>query len=137
MRLDILSNAGKAGAEARWGKGQDGKRKRPQSDRNARKENNTLQNKLLFETFWITARRKIGKLDAERAFLKAMKRKDAGDLMAVWESYNAGIGSDLKYVPNPATWLNQGRWLDEATTQASGETGRARPLKSGGFYVGN
>ena len=92
----------------------------------------------LFVEFWKVAAKKVGKLDAEKSFTRAMKRKDADTLMERWAAFNAGInGGDMKYVPNPSTWLNQGRWLDEDPQAPAGETGTARPTGSGGFYVGN
>ena len=29
-----------------------------------------------------------------------------------------------KYIPNPATWLNQGRWEDEVPVEEAGDGGR-------------
>jgi len=67
-----------------------------------------------FDDFWKVAVRRVGKLAAERSFKKAIKRKDADTLMERWAAYNAGLNGDLKFEPHPATWLNQGRWLDDA-----------------------
>lgn len=90
-----------------------------------------------FDDFWKVAAKKVGKLAAERSFKTAMKRKDSDTLMERWAAFNAGINGDLKFVPNPATWLNQGRWLDEVAEAPGGELGSAKPLDHGGFYVGN
>jgi len=70
-----------------------------------------------FETFWSCYPRKIGKRQAWRSWkkLRPSKTKQEVILSAVeaakqsreWAKDNG------RYVPNPATWLNQGRWDDE------------------------
>lgn len=67
-----------------------------------------------FETFWKAYPKKIGKQAAKKAFDKvnipvetlvsAIRRQECS---AQWSKDNG------QYIPNPATWLNQGRWEDE------------------------
>lgn len=70
-----------------------------------------------FEDFWAAYPRKVGKLAAERAFKVALaKGATVTDLAAglnrqVWPS-------DPRFVPHPATWLNQGRWNDDPAAAA-------------------
>lgn len=64
-----------------------------------------------FEEFWAAYPRKAGKGAARVAYLKAIGKTDArtlldGVLAAQWPAAE-------KYIPHPATWLNQERWLDE------------------------
>ncbi len=133
------SRAGKAGARARWGLGDDGSRMRSpmrshsireEKKREEKKKPSTSGNGITpsltasFELFWESAKKKVGKLAAERAFKTAMKRKDSDTLMERWAAFNAGIDGDMKFIPNPATWLNQGRWLDED----SAPTPSGRPI---------
>lgn len=71
-----------------------------------------------FDRFWQAYPRKVGKKAAKRAFNKAnvpvetlvsaVQRQKCGKQ---WKKDNG------QYIPNPATWLNQGRWDDE-TDQA-------------------
>lgn len=69
-----------------------------------------------FATWWETYPRKTGKDAAARAYAKARKSADADALMAglanacaVWRAER----TEAKFIPHPATWLNQGRWQDE------------------------
>lgn len=67
-----------------------------------------------FEAFWTSYPRKVGKQAARKAFDKvnvpvktlvtAIERQKCS---AQWRKENG------RYIPNPATWLNQGRWEDE------------------------
>lgn len=71
-----------------------------------------------FEAFWAVYPRKVGKLAAKKAFervnmpletlLTALRRQKCS---AQWTAENG------RYIPNPATWLNQGRWEDEVRTE--------------------
>ena len=69
-----------------------------------------------FDRFWSVYPKKVGKEAARKAFLKA----DA-DLSVMLRAIEAQKQSRQwqedggKYIPNPATWLNQGRWEDEIT----------------------
>lgn len=70
-----------------------------------------------FDLFWKAYPKKVGKAAAERAFdkvkvsrqvlLDAVERQKHS---AQWERDNG------QFIPNPATWLNQGRWDDEVRT---------------------
>lgn len=72
-----------------------------------------------FEKFWSIYPRKAGKGKARDSFRKISPNSELLEkiLKAVeqqkkseqWEKDNG------KYIPNPATWLNQGRWDDELT----------------------
>lgn len=69
-----------------------------------------------FEQFWAVYPRKVGKKDALKAFKKAKTSVDV--LIAAIERQKQSqqwIKDDGQYIPNPATWLNQGRWEDEVT----------------------
>jgi hypothetical protein len=67
----------------------------------------------LFPSFWSAYPNKIGKRDAETAYKRALKRARHQTIME-------GLARALQcrrwadgYVPNPSTWLNQDRWLDQ------------------------
>lgn len=72
-----------------------------------------------FEEFWKRYPRKNGKDAALRAW-KAKKREGRLPALSVLaEAIDAAKRSDQwqrdggQYIPHPATWLNQGRWMDE------------------------
>jgi|TARA_Y100000310_G_C20647796_1_gene797621 hypothetical protein len=67
-----------------------------------------------FDHFWKSFPRKIGKGKAEEAFKKAVKKADYETIRVALEKQKANSQwADVKYVPHPATWLNQRRWEDE------------------------
>lgn len=70
-----------------------------------------------FEAFWERYPKKVGKGDAEKAFAR---HKPDDRLMheisraLAWQVGQPGWLKDGgKFIPNPATWLNQRRWEDE------------------------
>ena len=81
-----------------------------------------------FDVFWRAYPSKVGKKAAQKAWDKA---KDKPDLAAILAAVNTQKKSKRwreGYIPNPATWLNQGRWSDEAEP-ASDKTIEADTLK--------
>jgi hypothetical protein len=71
----------------------------------------------LFEAFWSSYPKKAGKDAAKKAFAKrnpdqtlTNKMIDAVRLHKQSESWMKDGG---QFIPHPATWLNQGRWMDE------------------------
>lgn len=73
-----------------------------------------------FETFWKAYPKKVGKGAAEKAWLKA---KVNGELKAVLEAVGRQSRSEQwlkdggQFIPNPATWIGQKRWLDGETVE--------------------
>lgn len=67
-----------------------------------------------FESFWKIYPRKVGKVAAEKAYAKARKSVDHAAIMAALGSYT--FSDEIQFVPHPATWLNRGSFLDEAST---------------------
>lgn len=76
-----------------------------------------------FDRFWKAYPKKVGKQAALKAFqrvkvpletlLTAIDRQKRGEQ---WSRDNG------RYIPNPATWLNQGRWEDEVITAQGRDT---------------
>jgi len=64
-----------------------------------------------FLKFWEIYPRKVGKSDAYRKFKNI--QVDVSVLIAALEQQKKSDQWDRGYVPNPATWLNQGRWDDD------------------------
>jgi hypothetical protein len=78
-----------------------------------------------FDVFWAAYPRKAGKGDARKAFAKV--RADLGTLLSAIEAQKASQQwqrEDGRYIPNPATWLNQCRWEDELPAAQNTSGGR-------------
>lgn len=78
------------------------------------KSNNTETPAGDFERFWKAYPKKVGKEAARRAFEKVKQPVEL--LINAIEKQLQGEQwqkEDGRYIPNPATWLNQGRWEDE------------------------
>ena len=79
-----------------------------------------------FEIFWQAYPRKVGKKAACRAYLRtatpperilqALERQRADPQ---WQREQG------RFIPHPATWLNQGRWEDEPGTSVSSDPARS------------
>lgn len=72
-----------------------------------------------FDEFWASYPKKVGKEAARKAWNrlkpdKALRERIAAAVATAKESqqWNRENG---RFIPNPATWLNQGRWDDEYT----------------------
>jgi hypothetical protein len=73
-----------------------------------------------FDAWWLTYPKKVGKGEALRIW-KRLKPSDelvekmisAVQVQSTSDQWRRNNG---QFIPNPATWLNQGRWMDEGTT---------------------
>lgn len=67
-----------------------------------------------FLVFWSAYPRKVGKGDAAKSFDKAMVEDNLEAVLeAIEKCKKTSQWQDIKYIPHPATWLNQRRWEDE------------------------
>ena len=77
-----------------------------------------------FEAFWNAYPRKVGKPAALKAFSKAAPSEDTlRDMLGAVDEQRQSLQwlkDGGQFIPHPATWLNQQRWLDEG-----GAIGRA------------
>lgn len=67
-----------------------------------------------FTVFWDAYPRKVGKEAAKKAFAKVSV--DLDTLLAALERQKNSaqwVEDGGRFIPNPSTWLNQGRWEDE------------------------
>jgi hypothetical protein len=87
------------------------------------KKEKTIKTEVLedyFDDFWYKYPKKVGKEAARKAWNKAnpdiIKVIDAINWQRDTKQWQA---EDGKYIPNPATYLNQGRYMDEAPEQVS------------------
>ena len=73
-----------------------------------------------FEAWYGMYPKKVGREAAKRAYASARKSASKSDLtdgLAAAVSEWRSLGTEKRYIPNPSTWLNQGRWADEHDTQ--------------------
>lgn len=130
------SKAGKKGMKARWGQS-----KRIITDvitdditkpYHAISTSTSSLSSSEFEQFWDQYPRKIGKKAAMKAWHAA---KDKPDLPRILSALAAAKQSsdwtkeNGKFIPHPATWLNQGRWDDEVQSLTHTTTPAYRPTK--------
>ncbi|TWA87122.1 uncharacterized protein DUF1376 [Azospirillum brasilense] len=77
-----------------------------------------------FDRWYRAYPKRVAKGQAEKAYRTARKAVDADTLLRAAEAYARAVaGKDAKYTPNPATWLNGQRWLDDGLLQGSQRTG--------------
>lgn len=73
-----------------------------------------------FERFWAIYPKKVGKEAARRAFAKVKVPTESLIDAVETQKHSFQWGKENgRFIPNPATWLNQGRWEDEVTEVAS------------------
>ena len=73
---------------------------------------------ILFDRFWVAYPKKVGKPKAQTAFRKIRVTEEILQQMLTairqqTKIYSWDKPEKWKYIPNPATWLNQRRWEDE------------------------
>ena len=73
-----------------------------------------------FERFWAVYPRKAAKAAARRAFDRINPDEALMEIMTTaiekWKKMEQWNDNDGRYIPHPATWLNQRRWEDELPT---------------------
>lgn len=84
-----------------------------------------------FAQFWATYPKKVGKADALRVFAR-LKVSDTmlDTMLAAIQQQRASpqwTRDGGQYIPNPATWLRQGRWEDETQADIQASPPRANP----------
>ena len=90
------------------------KREKEREEEKEREIENECYARDAFETFWKAYPRKVGKDAARRAFAKV--KVPVETLVAAVEAQKSSTQwtkDNGQFIPNPATWLNQGRWQDE------------------------
>jgi hypothetical protein len=69
-----------------------------------------------FEQFWLAYPKKVGKKDALQAWKRAKDKPPLVDMVQAIDKARQGeqwTKENGQFIPNPSTWLNQGRWADE------------------------
>jgi hypothetical protein len=65
-----------------------------------------------FETFWKNYPRKVGKLDALKAYMKARTQASAAEILDGVARYVVNKPAYADWA-HPGTWLRAGRWMDD------------------------
>lgn len=87
-----------------------------------------------FQQFWQKYPRREGKGAARKSFEKARK---SASFEAIIAALDRPWAADPRFVPHPATWLNQQRWLDEPPERgAQPENSRNPPYRNGFAALG-
>jgi hypothetical protein len=73
-----------------------------------------------FAEFWAAYPRRVGKDAARKAHVAAVKR--GASVGAILQAVRDQQWPDeARFIPHPATWLNQGRWQDDPNAAAPPE----------------
>lgn len=73
-----------------------------------------------FEEFWQAYPKKVGKEAARKSWTKSKLNVDQVLKSLEWQKESdQWQKNDGQFIPNPATYLNQGRWLDEQPIMAA------------------
>ena len=75
-----------------------------------------------FRAFWEQYPNKVGKDAAFKAWKKAKHKPGLPEILAAIQRARGSpkwLKDGGEYIPNPATWLNQGRWADEVGAQSA------------------
>ncbi len=76
-----------------------------------------------FNEFWDAYSKKRGKGAAEKAFAKATKKADPSEIIRAAHEhadYHQLKRTEFKFIPYPATWLNEERWHDDLRQDEQG-----------------
>ena len=75
----------------------------------------------MFESFWELYPKKVAKGAAIKAWfkLKPTEHEEVIEALGNHLKYWKFKGTDKEFIPYPATWLNQMRWLDELDFEQS------------------
>jgi len=70
---------------------------------------------MTFDLFWERYPRRVAKAVARKSWAR-LKPEQIDKVLAVIDQhvrYWTAMGTEIQYIPLPATWLNQERWEDE------------------------
>lgn len=82
-----------------------------------------------FDVFWQHYPRKVGKGGARKSYRAALTKTSPETLLAAIKAHASEMaGKDETFIPHPATWLNQERWMDQHV--ASTGNGHLRERRS-------
>ncbi len=75
---------------------------------------NAMEAQNAFDQFWLQYPSKVGKLAAQKHWHRMRPPlKDVLKALAWQSTQESWLKDEGQYIPNPATYLYQGRWMDE------------------------
>jgi len=104
----------------------------PEPNKNLMEPNKNLTAHLpkQFDEFWNAYPKKADKRPAQKAFASALKRSTFEELMAGVIAYKELVkDTDVKFIKNPATWLNADAWENEIQPSAESEAAERARLR--------
>lgn len=81
-----------------------------EGNKKKKERNNTYTES--FEIFWKEYPNRVGKPDAMKKY-KEQEHSEIMDWLERWKEYWDYSETEPRFIPHPATWLNQERWKDE------------------------
>ena len=78
-----------------------------------------------FALFWSQYPRRVGRLAAERAWKRALSHGTVDEILEGVRRYRDEIFREKRerqFICHPATWLNQGRWMDDEIDEIREDT---------------
>ena len=85
-----------------------------------------------FDRLWISYPKKVGKQAAMRAYKTHIKQiPPVEQLLAIVDRQKQTDQWKRGYIPNPATWINQGRWDDDITGMNGGQENGSNRIHAG------
>ena len=82
-----------------------------------------------FNSFWEAYPKKTGKKAAQKEWDNAKDKPSIAEILSAIELQRGStqwLKDAGRYIPNPATWINQGRWMDKPTNT----TVKSKPVTS-------
>lgn len=77
-----------------------------------------------FGEFWKLFPRRVGKLDAKRAYVQALHHATPDEINEGARAYaRERSGQEPQYTKHPAGWLRSGRWADERPPEPTSGAG--------------
>lgn len=135
---EIRSALGKKGAEARKAKKNKGKKsakavataeQEPQPGSSNQNQSHTtpVVPTGTFDDFWSAYPkcRRVKKPKAREAWDRAILKTPPAVILAAAKVFDFDLREGGRFVPHPTTWLNQGRWMDEANDNGLLDLGEA------------
>lgn len=69
---------------------------------------------MTFDDFWQKFPRKVAKLEAVKAWKQMTREYSPEEIIGgLLRNLPSLVRREKQFIPHPATWLRQGRWMDE------------------------
>lgn len=105
---------------------QERKEKGKEGERNLLAKKNEIDAEAIYQAY----PKKVGRADAVKAIMKALRGVEFDALMEATKSYSEAVSrwtdEDKVYIPHPATWFNQRRWDDDRSTWTKDRGSKAK-----------